>query len=526
VLQLPRSILAYVLSVIGLGICVTAVAFSRFSIGGDLTFWLLFAGFALLAILSDHYGLHFARGEQIHVDTIPLFASILVFNPAVALTIAALGRVFGRIDRRLTGRLPLVEWLFNLGQTLVYVGVSALLLDAITVVPWQPDGLSGWSGLVVAAVVMFLLNTGIVTGIISLQTRAKAVQLWLESAPRALLEHSVMFGFGLLTVVVVVPHPWGLALIALPSVAVFLTLQRTLRMEVQQTKLAQENAALASDLSKQAEQLREAYTILEDALDAKNQMVQNVSHELRTPLVSISGYTEALEEGLYGDLAPGQLEALGIVSGNTKTMIRLVNDLLSLQALDRSQLDLDDVSLPTMLRYYASSFAQRAGQAGIHVRVEAGPDLPLIRADRVRLEQVVCNLLDNAVKFSPDGGPVTLRAERLADGKVQISVADHGIGIPEEELPRIYRRFYQVDGSRTRRFGGQGLGLAITKRIVELHGGNIRAESEVGKGTTFYVTLPRQIAGTAAQLADSGAGQGGEAFALSISALANPTRLD
>lgn len=525
-MRLSRPVLIYITLVVSLGIGIAAYILWRYPIGGDLTFWLLFAGFTLLAILGDRYGLHFARGEQIHVDTIPLFASVLVFNPAVALLIAALGRILGRIDQWLTGRLPLVEWLFNLGQTLVYVGVSALLLDAFTTVPWQPAGLVAWIGLLVSAVTMFLLNTSIVTGIVSLQSGASFLRLWLKSTPSGLLEHSVMFGFGLLTVVVVAPHPWGLALIALPSVAVFVTLQRTLRMEAQQTELAQENAALATDLSKQAEQLREAYTILEDALDAKNQMVQNVSHELRTPLVSISGYTEALEEGLYGDLSSDQLDALDIISRNTKTMIRLVNDLLSLQALDRSQLDLDEVSLSAMLHYCASSFAQRVEKTGISLLVEPELDLPAIRADQVRLEQVVCNLLDNAIKFSPDGGQVTLRAARLDDGKVQISVADQGIGIPEEELPRIYRRFYQVDSSRTRRFGGQGLGLAITKRIVELHGGNIRAESQVGKGTTFHVTLPRQITEAATPSADAEAGHSGEAFIPDISALADPSRLD
>jgi len=499
-MQLSRSVLLYIAAVLSLGLAILAYCLWHYPVVGGLAFWLSFICFATLAALGDRYGLHLTHGAQIHVDTIPLFAGVLLFNPSAALLIAMIGRVFGRIEKH----IPWVERVFNLGQTLVYVGGSALLLRVFTTTPWHPSGLPAWEGLLAAAAAMFLLNGGVVAGVVSLQSHTRLFKIWLEATPWALLEYGIMFAYGLLTALIVVLYPWGLVLVAVPSMAIFLTLDHTLRMEAQQTQLAQQNASLADDLSQQANQLREAYAVLEDALDAKNQMLQNVSHELRTPLVSISGYTEALQEGLYGDLTSDQLSALAIVFHNTKTMIRLVNDLLSLQALDRQQMDLHEVALTKLIHYCVSNFAKRAAAMGIDLRIECAPDTPIIRADSMRLEQAISNLLDNAIKFSPDGGQITLKVRRLDDNIVQISVTDQGIGIPEEELPRIYRRFYQVDGSRTRRFGGQGMGLAIVKRIVELHGGTIKAKSQVGQGTTFYITLPVQGTDVKLPIVESG----------------------
>lgn len=383
--QFPRSVLLYVSAVVILGLGITAYCIARYPIGGDLTFWLLFLAFVVLATLSDRYGLHFARGTHVHVDTIPLFAGLLIFNPAQALIIASLGRIFGRIRRNNN----LVERLFNLGQTLIYVGISALVLNAFTTTPWLPRGGLAWTGLLMAAVSIYLLNTGIVAGIVGLNARIPISSMWLASMSPALLEHAIMFSFGLLTALLVVVYPWGLLLVALPSIAVFITLDRTLRMEAQQKQLAEQNAELAAHLSEQAEQLREAYAVLEDALDAKNKMLQNVSHELRTPMVAISGYTEALQEGLYGELTSDQLFALETVSRSTQKLIHLVDDLLSLQALDRRQLQLGEVDLVQILEGCVDMFAHRAAIAYIDLHSDCAPNLPTLRADPMRLEQEV-----------------------------------------------------------------------------------------------------------------------------------------
>ena len=499
-MRFSRAVLLYTGGVLAVGLCLLAFSLWRFPLGGDLVHWLLFLTFALLAALTDRYGLHLTQGTQVHVDTIPLFAGVLLFNPAVALVIATFGRVFGRVGRR----MAIAERAFNLGQTLIYVGAGALVRSGMTETPWVPDGVSSWLSLVLAVAAMYLLNTAIVAGVVAVEHRAPFFSVWTSNVPLDVVEQSVSFAFGLLTALVVVPYPWGLLLVAVPSITVFVTLDRTLKMEAKQKQLAETNSELATHLSKQAEQLRDAYAVLEDALDAKNQMLQNVSHELRTPMVAVSGYLEALQDGLYGELSPNQLPALDIMMRNTNTMIRLVNDLLSLQSLDRGQLQLSWVELPDVFQNCLETFAQRASAAGIELEAECYDDVPSVRADAERLEQVIGNLVDNAIKFSPNGGRITLQAERVNHTGVQISVADQGIGIPADELPHIYRRFYQVDGSRTRKFGGQGLGLAIAKRIVELHGGTIRAESQVGAGTVFYIMLGVE---------ETGGGVGGNALA-------------
>jgi signal transduction histidine kinase len=485
-MRYSRALFVYVAVVLAGGLALLAFALWRYPLNADPIHWVLFGVLALLVALTDRYGLQLTQGTHVHVDGIPLLASVLLFTPAYAMLIAALGRVFGRIDRR----QEISERAFNLGQTLVYVGAAALIRSTFTATPWVPGGWLSGLGLALTMLVMYLLNTGLVAGIVSFQQRNSFLAVWAEAAPLDLMEQSVSLGLGLLTALVVVPYPWALLLMTLPSTAIFVTLNRTLKMEAQQKQLAETNAELATHLSRQAEQLRDAYAVLENAHDTKNQMLQNVSHELRTPMVSVSGYTEALQEGLYGPLSEKQRGALDIISRNTQRMIHLVNDLLSLQALDRGQLQMDEIDLTEVLRNCLVTFDERAREVGIDLQAECATNVPHLHADAARLEQALSNLVDNALKFSPNGGEVLLRAELIDTETVQIAVSDQGIGIPKADLSNIYQRFYQVDGSYTRKYGGQGLGLAITKRIIELHGGGVRAESEVNRGTCFYITLP------------------------------------
>jgi len=487
--QLRGRIVVYITLVITAGAVIAGYCFWRYPIGGDWSDWLLIGAFAAMTLLTDRYRLQIAPRTNIHLDTIPLFAAVLIFDPAEAVLIAAVGRFFGRLGPRI---VPL-EHGFNLMQTVVYVGAGALLLNAFAPTPWMPGGLASWLGLLVTVLVMYSLNALLVMGIVALHARTSPIALWRASQPLETIVQGVMYCLGLLTALVVVPHNWAVLLIALPTIAVFITLDRTLKMEAQQRKLSEENAAQAADLRKQATALREAYAVLEDALDAKNQMLQNVSHELRTPLVPITGFAEALREGLCGDLTAEQLTAVDHIFRHATHMAQMVNDLLALQTLDRQHLQLAEVKVADLLQDCITTFSRRAASVGIELRSECAADVPPLRGDAMRLEEVISNLLDNAIKFSPYGGEIVLKAVGLDDKSVQISVSDQGIGIPAEELPKIYRRFYQVDGSSTRKFGGQGMGLAIAKRIVEIHGGKITATSQVGKGSTFYVVLPTEL---------------------------------
>jgi len=231
-------------------------------------------------------------------------------------------------------------------------------------------------------------------------------------------------------------------------------------------------------------------THLKEVDRLKSYIVANVSHELRSPLTFIKGYVELLLEGAMGEMNERQRESLKIVNEKTNTIARLVNDIVSLHRIERGTLRMAPLSLAEIARMSLLGAEVVARQAGITLKAEIPEGLPEVWGDRDRLYQVFDNLLDNAIKFSPDGGEVKVGVYDHGE-YLCVEVSDTGIGIPAEELDNIFERFYQVDGSLTRRFGGAGIGLAIAKRIVEAHGGQIWACSEVGRGSTFFFTLPK-----------------------------------
>jgi two-component system phosphate regulon sensor histidine kinase PhoR len=220
--------------------------------------------------------------------------------------------------------------------------------------------------------------------------------------------------------------------------------------------------------------------------DIKRDFIVNVSHELRTPLTAISGAVELLEEGAEGHA----LGALDILRRHVLRMRSIVEDLLKLGELETPgvRLDLGDLDLESLARRVADLFAARTRDKGLDLTVEAEPHLPTVRADAFQIEQLLINLVDNAVKYTEKGGVVIgLRTE---NGKAVLEVRDTGPGIPEEHRERIFERFYRVDKSRSRVLGGTGLGLSIVKHIVQLHDGMIEVCGEEGKGTTFVIRLP------------------------------------
>jgi len=238
-------------------------------------------------------------------------------------------------------------------------------------------------------------------------------------------------------------------------------------------------------------------------LQSQRDLVANVSHELKTPLTSIQGFSQALLDGTAGD-EEARVRSATIIHEEAGRMRRLVDELLDLARLEAGQVVLarEAVDVPDLLHDTADRLASAAGQAGISVEVQAPPSLPPVAGDPDRLGQVFGNLADNAIKHSagaPGGGRVTLSAEQRA-GMVICSVIDNGPGIPADDLPRVFERFYQVDKSRARsglpdssgQTRGAGLGLAIAQEIVQAHGGRIAVESVEGLGTRFAVYLPAQ----------------------------------
>jgi len=222
----------------------------------------------------------------------------------------------------------------------------------------------------------------------------------------------------------------------------------------------------------------------------RRDFVANVSHELRTPLASIKGFAETLEMGAVDD-AKIRGEFLSAIQNQADRMTALVEDLLDLTAIESGQRDpiRQPVSLREVLDDVALGLRPLAFRRKVSLSLSVSPDLPSLGADRGQVRQVFVNLLENAVKFNREGGTVSVDGQ-IAGDMIEVRVVDTGLGIPAQDLPRVFERFYRVDKARSRDMGGTGLGLSIVKHIVEAHGGTVSADSTIGKGTTFLVRLP------------------------------------
>jgi signal transduction histidine kinase len=264
---------------------------------------------------------------------------------------------------------------------------------------------------------------------------------------------------------------------------------RILSIAGAQAAVAIENARLFEELRERAERLARAHRELQESDRLRTEFVQNISHELRTPLTFVRGYVELLLDGTLGWLTQQQRESLQIVSERTARVTQLVDDILTLQQVERGDLDLAPVLLQRIAHAEVRSARAMAQKEGLTLVEDYAPDLKLALGDHERLGQVFGNLIGNAIKFTPDGGTITVRLAN--DGEsVRADVIDEGIGIAQDNLTRIFERFYQVDGSSKRRYRGTGLGLAIVKEIIDAHGGTITVSSEIGSGSTFSFTVP------------------------------------
>jgi len=227
-------------------------------------------------------------------------------------------------------------------------------------------------------------------------------------------------------------------------------------------------------------------TEIQNVVRMKKDFILNVSHELRTPLTAIKGFAETLE----GEVSLAGRDFLGTILRNTDRLIRIVEDLMTLSELEEkpANLALEPVNLRRLADNVIRIFEPRAGEKRLLLSLRAEEAVPTVRGDPFRLEQMLVNLIDNAIKYT-ERGTITVSL-RASEGKAVIEVIDTGIGIPAESLNRIFERFYVVDKSRSRKMGGTGLGLSIVKHIVVQHGGRIEVESMEGSGSTFRVFLP------------------------------------
>lgn len=275
-----------------------------------------------------------------------------------------------------------------------------------------------------------------------------------------------------------------------------------------QAAIALENAHLQAQSQAYAQQLERSLLDLQSSKAAllevneelmysnrlKDRFLANMNHELRTPLNAILGITEGLKEGTFGTIEPRQLTALNTIGRNGANLLILIEDLFKLAKIQAGQLEIDCQPTPIdpVCQFSLKSIEQQAANKQIHIDLQIQPDLPDLIVDERCIRQVLINLLDNAVKFTPAGGQVGLKVAGCPDlpARVRITVTDTGIGISPANLPQLFQPFVQIDDALNRRFEGMGLGLALVKRIVGLHGGQVAASSELGQGSSFSIDLP------------------------------------
>ena len=256
-----------------------------------------------------------------------------------------------------------------------------------------------------------------------------------------------------------------------------------------------ELGALATNLNRMSDELGRLYRQIEAANQHKSEFLANMSHELRTPLNAIIGFSEVLQERMFGELNDKQAEYIQDILTSGRHLLSLINDILDLSKVEagRMELELARFDLPSALENALTLVRERATRHGITLTQTVDERLGDIVADERKVKQILLNLLSNAVKFTPEGGRVGLTAT-VVEGAITIAVSDTGIGIAPEDQAAIFEEFRQVGREDARKQEGTGLGLTLAKKFVELHGGRIWVQSQVGQGSTFSFTLPVRLA--------------------------------
>ncbi len=264
-------------------------------------------------------------------------------------------------------------------------------------------------------------------------------------------------------------------------------------LAVSMNQMSQELHRLDESQRRGAQELQRLNEQLQQASEAKSDFLANMSHELRTPMNAILGFVEMLLDEIYGDMPPHLKEPLTDIQTNGKHLLRLINDVLDLSKIEagRMELSLSEYSVEDMVETLRASLQSLALEKGLEFTAAAQEGIPLAFGDGKRITQCLTNLVGNALKFSKHGR-VEVWVEQQGDALLY-RVSDTGIGIPRDQIENIFTEFQQVDATITREFGGTGLGLNITKKFVEMHGGRIWVESELGKGSTFFFSIPLRV---------------------------------
>jgi signal transduction histidine kinase len=426
-------------------------------------------------------------GMQLSLSFPILLGAAIIFPPPVAAIIAFLGSFD---PRELRLQMPPLRALFNRAQMALSTFVGGALFHMVASTGSPPGELV--LGVLVAAVSAYLVNVLCVAVHQALLRGVGVIQILKRMHGAAPYEFLLSYiGLGLFGGVIarfyVNEGFWSVVVFLGPLV---FARQMYFRSRALTDRLAEQNEILAQQ-AERLEQLleKEHHTVdeLRELNRMKGEFVAVVSHELRTPVTALIGYAKTLRRPEFAEDPAMRQEFIERMERQADRLLRLIEDLLTASRIESHQLRLSigRVLFEDLLREVTESLAGEA--ARVHVRVPQ--DLPVLYTDRQLLGRVVQNLVDNALKYSPDGSPCELEASSVGD-EIVFSVQDHGIGIPADVLPRIFERFYQVDQSSTRTFRGAGLGLSLVKDLLEHLGGSIEVRSVQGEGSRFTVRLP------------------------------------
>lgn len=408
---------------------------------------------------------------RLSVATAPQLMAAILLGPMRSAVAAGVGVTIGFIYHiYIHRRSDITDLLFNTGQSILSTLSAAVVYNLVSLVPLGTLGQP--VSLLVSAESIHLINTLLVSGAIALSGQSAGFTQTFPRLLRAdLLQYAALLVTGIVGALLARQAFWAVPLLVAPLALVE-------RMLMKQREEEERNRQLA---------------VMEQVNHLKNDFIAAVTHDLRTPLMVVKGFGELLAER-EDELLEDERQAIDAINLNTERLAELIEMLLQMSELDAGMVVLRraSVDVPVVARRVLDEVRYHAEQKGVAVKLDVRGAVPPIAVDAARIEQVIANLVNNAIKFTPASGHVTVTVES-DDAALVLQVADTGLGISPETLPHIFDRFYRarhVDGDR-RQTGG--LGLSIAKGIVELHGGAIAVESQVDEGSTFTVRLPRLV---------------------------------
>ncbi len=432
--------------------------------------WLL--GSTILIALATARPIEMRPHVRLSVDTAPQLTAAILLDPAAAIVAATVGAVVGysyHLFHR--QRHDLIDLLFNTAQGVLVTGIASGVYHLASGYAQGP--LVEPLALLAAAESLHITNILLVATAVTLSGQGNGFTSIFRTLLRDdLLQFAALLVTGILGALLARQTFWAVPLLLVPLALVE-------RVLVKQREEEERNRKLA---------------VMEQVNQLKNDFIAAVTHDLRTPLMVIKGFGELLAER-EDELLDDERRAVDAINLNAERLSELIEMLLQMSELDAGMVVLqrEPTDVPAVLRGVVDEIGYHAEQSGVAVKVFVRGAVPLVELDAARLEQVIANLLNNAIKFTPEGGEVKVAVD-FRDEEMVLTVRDTGPGIPPDVLPHIFDRFYRGNTVAGERRQTGGLGLAIAKGIVELHGGTIDVESRLGEGTTFTVTLPRLIA--------------------------------